>query len=433
MKAPAPAPAIRAALLALLAVTGVGCRQAVPGFGPNLAAARTNADEFLYSIGSRFTNIQREPRLIHARSQFGRHALTPSGVFNDTTVWLASGPTPDSSRLFGNEGIFATDRYVVKATLSNTLPDALTESREIIRLKKLADSEYEWYTNVDVALGRMRAQDLTNVIARILASGEGKSPAAIRADYNSSLPRTVAALGRLFTIDTLKTVLDAEGATTYDIAIRLTPATLKATMPNYAQYIDKYISKGRYRVTLTDRTGARWFEARAADYYVHFKLRSKGGRFAPLDGPVREMPKALIIKLDMSMRVLVFRVGWTEMVGDFNIIDTPNERGWAMRFAKEPEWRLPPSVGRLLKSPLRRPFQGGGIPIRISIKDTPGAQTLMNRRMSLVVRESGILRFLNRLSGTAVGDFLGASEREANRFNADAFRALRADVSSLLQ
>ncbi len=429
----APAPAIRAALIALLALPGVGCRQAVPGFGPGLAAARANADEFLYSIGSRFTNIQREPRLIHARSQFGRYALTPSGVFNDTTVWLASGPTPDSSRLFGNEGIFATDRYIVKATLSNTLPDALTESREIVRLRKLADSEYEWYTNVDVALGRMRAQDLTNVIARILASGEGKSPAAIRADYNSSLPRTVTALGRLFTIDTLKTVLDAEGATTYDIAIRLTPATLKATMPNYAQYIDKYISKGRYRVTLTDRTGARWFEARAADYYVHFKLRSKGGRFAPLDGPVREMPKALIIKLDMSMRVLVFRVGWTEMVGDFNIIDTPNERGWAMRFAKEPEWRLPPSVGRLLKSPLRRPFQGGGIPIRISIKDTPGAQTLMNRRLSLVVRESGILRFLNRLSGTAVGDFLGASEREANRFNADAFRALRADVTSLLQ
>jgi len=104
-----------------------------------------------------------------------------------------------------------------------------------------------------------------------------------------------------------------------------------------------------------------------------------------------------------------------------------------MRFAKEPEWRLPPSVGYLLKSSLRRPFQGNGIPIRISIKDNPAAQTLLNRRLSLVVRESGILRFLNRLSGTAVGDFLGPSEREANRFNADAFRALRADVAALLQ
>jgi hypothetical protein len=423
-------PAIRFLFL-VAALPGLACRQSAPAFGPGLAAARANADEFLYSIGSRFTNIQRPARLIHARAQFGHYALTPSGVFNDTSVWLASGV--DSSRLFGNEGRFVTDRYVVQATLSNTLPDKLTESREIVRLKRLSDSEYEWYTNVDVALGRIRAQDVSNVVARTLAAGEGKSPAEIRTDYRASFPRTVATLGRLFMIDTLRTTHDSEGATTYDLAIRLTPEILKATMPNYSAYIEKYISKGRYKLTLTDRTGARWLDARASDYYVHFKVRSKNGRFAPLDGPVREMPRSLVINLDMSMRILVFRVGWSEMTGEFNIIETPDERGWGMRFAKEPEWRLPPSVGYLLKSSLRRPFQGNGIPIRISIKDNPGAQTLLNRRLSLVVRESGILRFLNRLSGTAVGDFLGPSEREANRFNADAFRALRADVAALLQ
>ncbi len=418
-------------LLVAIVCAGLACRQSAPAFGPGLAAARANADEFLYSIGSRFTNIQRPPRLIHARARFGHYALTPSGVFNDTSVWLANGP--DSSRLFGNEGRFVADRYVVQATLSNTLPDKLTESREIVRLRKLTDSEYEWYTNVDVALGRIRAQDISNVVARTLAAGEGRSPAEIRADYTASFPRTAATLGRLFRVDTLKTTHDSQGATTYDIAIRLTPETLRATMPNYAAYIEKYISKGRYRLTLTDRTGARWLDARASDYYVHFKVRSKDGRFAPLEGPVREMPRALTIRLDMSMRILVFRVGWTDMIGEFNIIEAPDERGWGMRFAREPEWRLPPSVGYLLKSSLRRPFQGNGIPIRISIKDNPGAQTLLNRRLSLVVRESGILRFLNRLSGTAVGDFLGPSEREANRFNADAFRALRSDVTALLQ
>ena len=424
-------PIFRLAPLAVAVLLGVGCRESAPAFGPSLIAARANADEFLYSVGSRFTNIQRPARLIHARQQFGHYALTPSGVYNDTTVWLAFGP--DSSRLFGNEGIFATDRYVVRAALSNTLPNALTESREIVRLRKLSEGDYEWYTNVDVALGRIRARDIANVIARTLAAGEGRSPAAIRADYSASFPRTVAALGRLFTIDTLRTAHDAEGGTTYDIAVRLTPETLKATMPNYSAYIDKYVSKGRYRVSLTDRTGARWLEARAADYYVHFRMRSRNGRFAPLDGPLREMPSALTIRVDMSMRILLFRVGWTNMVGELNIIDTPEERGWGMRFAREPEWRLPPSVGYLLKSSLRRPFQGNGIPIRISIRDNPGSQTLLNRRLSLTVRESGILRFLNRLSGTAVGDFLGPSEREANRFNADALRAMRADVNSLLE
>ncbi|HET6761838.1 MAG TPA: hypothetical protein VFH13_07035 [Gemmatimonadaceae bacterium] len=408
-----------------------GCRQVAPAFGPNIPGARQNAEEFFYSIGSRFTNIQRPPRIIHARAQFGHYALTPSGIYNDTSIWLAVGP--DSTRIFGDEGRFAYDRYIVTARLSNTQPDALTESREIIRLRKLSGNEYEWFTNVDVALGRIGARHISAVLAAALEAGEGRSPAAIRADYTTNFPRTTAALSRLFRIDTLRATPDSEGATTYDLAIRLTPDILKATMPQYAAYIDKYIGKGTYRITLTDKAGARWFDARAANYYVHFKVRSKGGHFAPLDGAVRPMPEALTIRLDMSMKILIFTVGWTDMRGEFNVINTPHERGWAMRFAREPEWRLPPTVGRLLKSPLRRPFQGQGIPVRISIRDNPGSQTLLNRRGTLVVQESGILRFLNRLSGTAVGDFLGPAERQANRFNADAFRALRADVAAILQ
>ena len=407
------------------------CRQVAPAFGPNIPLAKQNADEFFYSVGSRFTNIQRPPRIIHARAQFGHYALTPSGIYNDTTIWLAVGP--DSARLFGDEGRFSYDRYIVTAWLSTTPPDALTESREIVRLRRLTSNEYEWFTNVDVALGRIGAKYIADVLAAALQAGEGKSSAAIRADYTTSFPRTAAALGRLFSIDTLRATPDSDGATTFDIAIRLTPEILKATMPHYAAYIDKYISKGKYRITLTDKTGARWFDARASNYYMRFKVRSKDGHFAPLEGAVRPMPEALTIHVDLAMKILVFTVGWTGMVGEFNVINTPHERGWAMRFNKEPEWRLPPTVGFLLKSSLRRPFQDQGIPVRISIKDNPGSQTLLNRRGTLVVQESGILRFLNRLSGTAVGDFLGPSEREANRFNADAFRALRADVGALLQ
>ena len=406
------------------------CRQVAPAFGPNLPLAKQNADEFFYSVGSRFTNIQRPPRITHARAQFGHYALTPSGVYNDTTIWLAVGP--DSARLFGDEGRFSYDRYIVTARLSNTPPDALAESREIIRLRRLTSNEYEWFTSVDVALGRMGAKHIADVLAAALQAGEGRSSAAIRADYTTSFPRTAAALGRLFSIDTLRATPDGDGATTFDIAIRLTPDILKATMPHYAAYIDKYISKGKYRITLTDKSGARWFDAQASNYYMRFKVRSKGGHFAPLEGAVRPMPEALTIHIDLAMKILVFTVGWTEMMGEFNIINTPHERGWAMRFNKEPEWRLPPTVGYLLKSPLRRPFQEPGIPVRVSIRDNPGAQTLLNRRGSLVVQESGILRFLNRLSGTAVGDFLGPSEREANRFNADAFRALRLEVGALL-
>ena len=420
-----------AALAASLGVALSACREVAPAFGPNIPFARQNAEEFFYSVGSRFTNIQRQPRISHARAQFGHYALTPSGVYSDTSVWLASGP--DSARLFGDEGVFSVDRYIVTAKLSTEPPNALTESREIVRLRKLTDNEYEWFTNVEVALGRIGAKHITDVLAAALAAGEGKSSAAIRADYTTSFPRTVAALGRLFSIDTLRATPDSDGATTYDIAIRLTPEILKASMPHYAAYVDKYFSKGKYRITLTDKMGARWFDARAADYYMHFMMRSKGGHFAPLEGAVRPMPELLTIQVDMSMKIAVFTVGWTNMIGEFEVINTPHERGWSMHFAREPEWHLPPTVGTLLKSSLRRPFQNPGIPVRVSIRDNPGAQTILNRRGTLVVQESGILRFLNRLSGTAVGDFLGPSEREANRFNADAFRALRIDVATLLQ
>jgi hypothetical protein len=407
------------------------CREVAPAFGPNLPFAKQNADEFFYSVGSRFTNIQRPQRILRARQQFGHYALTPSGIYNDTTIWLSIGP--DSARLFGDEGHFAVDRYIVNTALSNEAPDALTESREIVRLRKLSDNEYEWFTNVEVALGRIGAKHIADVLTAALDAGEGKTSAAIRANYTSSFPHTVAALGRLFTIDTLRVTPDAEGATTFDIAIRLTPDILKATMPHYASYIDKYISKGKYHITLTDKSGAHWFDAAAANYYMHFKVRSKNGHFMPIEGGIRSMPEDLTIQLDMSMKIALFTVGWTDMIGDFQLIDTPHERGWQMRFAKEPNWHLPPTVGTLLKSPLRRPFLGQGIPVRISVRDNPGSQTILNRRGSLVVQESGILRFLNHLSGTAVGDFLGASEREANRFNADAFRALRQDVAAILQ
>jgi hypothetical protein len=49
------------------------------------------------------------------------------------------------------------------------------------------------------------------------------------------------------------------------------------------------------------------------------------------------------------------------------------------------------------------------------------------------VQESAILRFLNRLSGTAMGDFVGKAEVEENRFSAEVFNAMRLDARALLQ
>ncbi len=406
------------------------CRQSAPAFGPTIASARSAADEFFYSVSSRFTNIQRTPKLIHARQQFGHYALVPSGVYNDTSIWMSYGP--DSSRIFADDGYPAATQYIVVPHSSTEPPRNLAESREVVRLRRLSDNEYEWYTNVDVGVGRVAAEDLTDVLAASLRAGEHEQSAAIRADYRANFPRTTATLGRLYSLDTLRTTPDAEGATTFDLGIHLTPDSLKRVMPAYADYIDKYVRKGRYHIIVRDKSGARWFDLWAGDYWIHIKVRSKDGHFAPLDGAVRAIPDDLVIDASMQMKILLFTIGFDHMIGDFNLVKTPHERAYSIHFATEPRWILPPTVHFFLKSSLARPFQGKGIPINIGLRDTPGAQTILNRRGMLVVQESAILRFINRLSGTAVGDFLGPTEREANRFNAETFRALRADIAAVL-
>ena len=123
----------------------------------------------------------------------------------------------------------------------------------------------------------------------------------------------------------------------------------------------------------------------------------------------------------------------TSRVGDVTVIDGEHERGWFIRFTKEPDWKLPPAVGYLIKTPLRRPFKDAGAMFRLALLDAPGRQSIIGRRTSATVQESAILRFLNRLSGTAMGDFVGKAETEENRFSAEVFNAMRLDARALIQ
>ena len=215
------------------------------------------------------------------------------------------------------------------------------------------------------------------------------------------------------------------------LGIRVDPAKLKASMPAFAQYLDKYSTPSRYRMVVTDRRGGRWFELSGARNFLTLRLRSIDGRFAPMNGPARPIPSDLQMQSEFSTRILLFTIGFRQLVNDLSVVAGPRERGWQIRMTKEPEWRLPPTVGYLIKTPLRRPFQGQGIQIRLVMRDAPGQQTLIVRRTSATVQESAILRFLNRLSGTAMGDFVGKAEAEENRFSAEAFNALRLDARAL--
>lgn len=379
----------------------------------------------------RFTNVQRTPRFIEARDKLGKYALTPSGIFSDSMVWTSA--PADNTRILAIEGSYVNNRYLFSPKTVVPAPDKVGESRHFIQLKRLSVDEFEWFTNVDIGAGRITANDIANVVARFMEGGENASPGLLRTEYRTFFPRSTASLGRLFSLDSLRTAPDAEGATTIVLGIRLKPDSIKKSLPDFAAYLEKYVSPSRYHIQLVDSRGVRWFDLHGRDNLLQMRLRSKDGHFMPLDGGIRSIPDTLQIKVDFTTRILFFNVGVAKMEGDFYNLESEHERGWSMRFKNEPEWKLPPTVRFFIKSPLRRPFQGSGATFRISIRDNPGGQTILTHRSGVVVQESAILRFLGKLGATAMGDFIGESEAQENRFNAEVFTALKADVRALLQ
>ena len=108
------------------------------------------------------------------------------------------------------------------------------------------------------------------------------------------------------------------------------------------------------------------------------------------------------------------------------------ERAWSIVTRAEPHWILPLVTERLLKTPLKRPFQGSGALFRIGVRDdSAGGQSVLHRRMHLEVEESMILRFIGRLGAIAVGDYSGEAERQQYAFLEEVFTALVADARAL--
>src|SRR5829696_7421137 len=94
---------------ALLTLSASACRDVGPAFGPTIPAARTNADGLFRGIAERFTNVQRNQKFSTARGKMGKNALTPSVIYNDTSVWTAIGN--DGSRTTTVQGDFDGNRY----------------------------------------------------------------------------------------------------------------------------------------------------------------------------------------------------------------------------------------------------------------------------------------------------------------------------------
>ena len=411
------------------AVVAVGCAETFRSIAANPAISETQADQLFTAIAARFDEVEIGPRYDFSRVKIGQSALVPSRIFDDTAVW-ESRPTA-TARLLSVSGESAPGgHYRIERTRTLGAPARLGDTRHTITLERLGPDWYRWETNVDLAVGSIAAQGVGAMISALLRAPDGRNDREVRADFASAFPRAAAAFGRGFAVDSLRILPGggALGTTSVSLSLGFHPETMKPAFPAFASYLDKYLGPAKYKLALTDVSGSPLLEITGRDRMMNVRYRLQHGRLVSLLGNPRPWPDTLRLNADVSLKVKLFTVGFHKLTSDFIIEQSSHESSWTVVAQHEPDWDLPLITERLIRSPLRRPFEGAGSMFRVSVHDSAGAQTLFTRRGRLDVQESTIMRFLGSLGSHMLGDLDKRVEAEEDRFLRDGFMALAADL-----
>jgi hypothetical protein len=352
-------------------------------------------------------------------------------VYRDTSVWTTVNAS-DSTRTLTLSGSHTPTGYLFNTQAAAPTPNVTGNTRHVIQLKRRDESEYDWDTAVDHAIGPVRASQVAASLKTYFLAAERSTNATVRADNQALFPRTSRVLGELFRLDTIRLTPQPDRSTSVMVRFHITPDRIKNTRPNFAKYVDKYVSPARYRLRLLDGRGPVWLDAVGDDNAFTMSYRIRDGQLVALTGTPTPMPDSLQVALDFSAKFMIFRVGVTSLVGDFVFVSNDRERGWSMRFRKEPDWHFPLAVNTLIRTSLRHPFQGDGITLRVAIRDESPSQALLTRQAGLSVQESAIVRWLGGLGNSAMNDFAGRAEAEENRYVFEVLSALRADFVAAL-
>jgi len=389
------------------------------------APTRPRAVQLFAALGMRVATPSRDAKYEYARVDIANAAMIPSRVWNDTAVWVSS--TPTSRRLLiGGRSTPSGYRMATDTAVPN--PAHPGELRHQIKLARLSDNAYVWDTEVQYGIGIASAAEVAAFTRALFASAEGRDEAAIRADYRAAAPRTAAVFAQVFTLDSIRTTQNADGSTLALFAVTLRPEQVQQRLPDWANHLKKYFVTARMHWQLVDTAGVLYMELAARQGRLTLRVRSQRGRLVSLAGPARPMPDTLQVNGELVLRVRGFNVGIRDYHPVVTIVRNDREAAWNIVSRIEPDWVLPIGAERLLRAPLRRPFQGSGASWQIGMRDSSG-QTVLLRRLHLAVQESAILRFVGRMGAVAMGDYRGLAERDQNKWLSELFAAIVADLA----
>jgi hypothetical protein len=411
-------------------LVATACRDTFTGFGA-AGRGRAAAEQAFEAIADRHLDVLRNARYEYARLHLTKGALSPSRVFDDSAAWTAMTGNVRLLEVFGTVG---DGRYTMTARSFVPSPARPGDGRHVTSLARLSRNEYRWETTVDYAIGSVRPTDVATVISHLFAAGEARTERELRAELAVTAPRTAAALGSLFTLDSLHPSALADGSTAVTVGIAINSAPLRRRLPAFADYIRKYVEATSYHVVIADRAAVPFIDIAQRDRYITIHVRTLNGELVPLAGQARPIPDSLLVLADFRTKVKIFHVGFHDLVMELvNQSQGDRARSWVVTAHREPKWDLPLITARLLRAPLRRPFLGEGALFRIGVRaGDDGGPTVIMRQSHLTVQESSILNFLNSLGNTAMDDFEGAVEREQNVWLRELFLALRDDARAAL-
>jgi hypothetical protein len=396
-----------------------------------VAAARANTRDLFGALALRLGPLTRSDRLQLIRPRYVRGSLIPSRIYDDTLVWTSRHGSTRTLVISGHPT--ADDRYLLDVRPDAPMPQLVGESRHVMHLRALGEHAWEWRSTDELAVGAATPAGVDATRRRLLAAAEGRSGAELRVLWRRGLPRTTAALGRLFAVDSLDTVVLPDRSTTVALRISIDPRRMDSSFPDFATWVGKYVRSSRYRIVLEDYGGTPYALVAASRGAVRIRMRTRDGILQPLTGAARPAAAdSLRMRADVSSRIMMFTIGASNIVADIVPVQSLTERGWTIRYRHEPEWHFPLAVDHLMRDVLRRPFSGEGTWTRLVARGEPAGYTVIARDFHMEVQEGAIVRWLSAMGNSAMSDVTARVEQQKDQFFADAVGAFGADLAAQL-
>lgn len=415
------------ALPVFLGLVALGCADVPSRLGSSPSEARRRVAGVLAAAADRFGPVQMEPTLEEFRPRLAQHSFAPSQLFDDP-AWEVAG---ESRRRIGFWGRRDGARYLLGLAGEPPPLERVSDYRGELALERLGEHEYEWRWVDELSLGRVPPDFLAHLLGSTLldaGSGVEDLPGWVR----RALPRTAASLGRLVRLERLDPTLQPDGATHLGVRFVFEPERVRKEFPAYARYLERFFEPIEMNIQVQDEQGRRWWALDQRQLRVNARFRVHDGRLAPLDAAPGRMPERLRVKVDLSTKSGLFRVGFEELWVEVRLVRTPEEKALEVVGRESPRWRIPFMVKPLMRSALDRPFTGDGVRFDLGIRGGEDGLTRAEVGFRFVVFESWIVRHMGGFVSSATNAFREEAEEEANRFQGQVLTAFRDDVEALL-